>query len=236
MFRHEGAGRRHVLYVGGASPSVRSPWAAGDQLQRRSGRCAGGGGRTHHDHQYPWGGPSAPGTAAAVTLRVSPLCGGYVRLDKDGRSYLFNTGDGSLFGEEYLDVGDFTGNYGGACAREEWLGICGTTIFSLSWTASFRRQAPFLLPNNQAVVQWADGTFSTIEPDGQKGTLDSGWTYLSDFNQQRYALGVRADEDGALQATLVSFFQNVALPGKIEEYVLYGATGGAQRRRNVHPL
>lgn len=220
VFRHEGAGGV-MYYTSEGQPFRQKSWAAGTNFS--VGQAA---------VQEEAGGPITIINTLGEVLSTRDCGGGdlaglsfmwgYVRLDKDGRSYLFNTGDGSLFGEEYLDVGDFTGNYAAVRTEDGW-GYVDNHL-QLVVDCQFQKAGPFLLPNNQAVVQWADGTFSTIEPDGQKGTLDSGWTYLSDFNQQRYALGVRADEDGALQATLVSFFQNVALPGKIEEYVLYGAT------------
>ena len=220
VFRHEGAGGV-MYYTSEGQPFRQKPWAAGTNFS--VGQAA---------VQEEAGGPITIINTLGEVLSTRDCGGGdlaglsfmwgYVRLDKDGRGYLFNTGDGSLFGEEYLDVGDFTGNYAAVRTEDGW-GYVDNHL-QLVVDCQFQKAGPFLIPDNQAVVQWADGTFSTIEPDGQKGTLDSGWTYLSDFNQQRYALGVRADEDGALQATLVSFFQNVALPGKIEEYVLYGAT------------
>ena len=220
VFRHESADG--VMYYTSEGQSFRqTPWAAGTNFS--VGQAA---------VQEKAGGPITIINTLGETLSIRDCGGGdlaglsfmwgYVRLARDGRGYLFNTGDGSLFGGEYLDVGEFTGNYAAVRTEDGW-GYVDNHL-QLVVDCQFQKAGPFLMPNNQAVVQWADGTFSTIKPDGQKGTLDSGWTYLSDFNQQRYALGVRADEDRVSQTMLVSFSQNVTLPGKIEEYVLYGAT------------
>lgn len=220
VFRHESADGV-MYYTSEGQPFRQTPWAAGTNFS--AGQAA---------VQEKAGGPITIINTRGETLSTRDCGGGdlaglsfmwgYVRLDKDGRGYLFHTGDASLFGEEYLDVGDFTGSYATVRTEDGW-GYVDNHL-QLVMDCQFRKAGPFLMPVEQAVVQWSDGTFSTIKPDGQKGTLDSGWTYLSDFNQQRYALGVRTDKDGASQATLVSFFQNVVLPGKIEEYVLYGVT------------
>ena len=144
--------------------------------------------------------------------------GNYVLLDKDDRHYLLNTTDGSLFGGEYLDVGPFEGTYIPVKTEEGWGFI--DQFFQIAVSCQYLKVYPF---HNMAVVQWRDGTFSSVDPHGRGGTLGSGWTFLSGLNGQGCTLGIRPNEEGISQTMLVSEFMNpVPLPGDITEYVLYG--------------
>lgn len=219
IFRHESAGGV-MYYTSEGQPLGQTPWAAGTNFHLGQAAVqgeAGGPVSLIDSSGKVLNTLDSFGGTIADTTYGGGYGGNYVLLDKDDRHYLLNTTDGSLFGGEYLDVGPFDGTHIAVKTEEGWGFI--DQFFQIAVSCQYLTVYPF---RTQAIVQWRDGTFSSVDMHGRDGTMGSGWTFLAELNGQGYTLGIRPDEDGIPQTRLASEYQSWPLPGDITEYVLYG--------------
>lgn len=219
IFRHESAGGI-MYYTSEGQPLGQTPWAAGTNFHLGQAAVqgeAGGPVSLIDSSGKVLSTLDSFGGTIADTTYDGGYGGNYVLLDKDDRHYLLNTTDGSLFGGEYLDVGPFDGTHIAVKTEEGWGFI--DQFFQIAVSCQYLTVYPF---RTQAIVQWRDGTFSSVDMHGRDGTMGSGWTFLAELNGQGYTLGIRPDEDGIPQTRLASEYQSWPLPGDITEYVLYG--------------